>query len=1146
MPKKIIALLLVLTVLFSAVPVFAADSTADYESVTVDFGNPSLNLYNTRDVVVKVNFSLSGDRHKVYEIHHSIDGVSAQPESLRVMPGQHVVKEIKLSNLKQGNHLVNVVVTSGGTTVCTAEKTIAVMLDYQKQFMEEFSGKGFCYTPTITEYTPLLQRLGAKSVRLGHEWQQVESTRKGVYDFSGDDRWTSLFKNMDISNSVVLFAYGNPLYSGLPFSGDYSEYKHGPASKAEYDGFAQWVANFATRYKDIKYLEVYNEPNIQFWLPEYNPIDYTYLVEVVKHEVEKVRPDAIVAGAAVAGGDSKFVQDIYDAGAHPSLDAVSYHPYIYPNTVDEGYQSVIDGVHNVILRAGGFKEPMITEIGWPTHTGGTGSSEEKQAIQLFKQFVVAESNGVNINNEYTFLTDGPNIELNEDNFGIVRNNGTYKPALFSDKALFERTAGALYLGQVDFGEDVAAHMYVKNGHVMMIVWSKVENSEIDLGQQGIVYDMVGDYAYTSNMIKLAEEPVFIDGLDDAYGGRALADTLRQVTDKQLGVLEDVDMTSIRPLFEESIQRAEAIAEQGVLADAETAKAGLQAHYDIGNTIIEMVKNGELNLTDAQTSALLYVVHQTGKSWMAYYVLTVPEDTEVGELAGGSAVAEANEKMEERTGTTPAGTVSLCEAIQVFARQLAENAQKVKSMTEKNKAKAGVILAWDYVAQRLAGFASEFSQVETVLMDDLLVQLPSTEGTVNLAEKTTINPSVYNYGDLPMTATLQMVDPDGNVISTSEPFTLKGGESTQVRMQVVIDKVWADENAKYTFNVVMDGKTVKTVHAPVIIKSRIDAKLVVAESDVEGLSKVTVQLENLDTVGLSGKIMLTPPEGWSLASTEQPFALEALSTQTYDFTVTGKTQKAFNQYDFGLVVQGTDGMDFVNKTEPLSFAVVTKADHEMTPEAFDGDISDWSNAYPVYVNAPADSTTAESWEQANVAVRALTKWDENNLYIMADCYDNLHIQIQKDATIYNGDCIQISIDPLNDKTAAYVGNCYEYGFAMGDTQVSSYAWYTPTGVTAGVMPAEWVKIIRDDDKKLTRYFIAIPLENLKPMELYEGKQFGMNIVANDADWMQRERVVELVPGTAVAKTPSVFPSWTLIGVQPALPVEGEQIYPLTLE
>src|SRR5690606_29337282 len=152
------------------------------------------------------------------------------------------------------------------------------------------------------------------------------------------------------------------------------------------------------------------------------------------------------------------------------MDAVSVHPYRYPRA-PEGIDDEIAALEALIEEYnGGESKPIwITELGWPTHRGGSGVDENTQAAYPARAQIVALSAGVEKFFWYDLMNDGVDPDYNENNFGIIRNSadelGRYapKPAYVSEAVLTRHLTGAEYRGRDEVPAGVHSHRFTRNG-----------------------------------------------------------------------------------------------------------------------------------------------------------------------------------------------------------------------------------------------------------------------------------------------------------------------------------------------------------------------------------------------------------------------------------------------------------------------------------------------------------------------------------------------------------------------------------------------------------------------------------------------------------------------------------------------------------
>ena len=247
------------------------------------------------------------------------------------------------------------------------------------------------------------QAAGVKWTREEFQWARLEP-RKGGFDFSFYDKLVETAQRHGIS-VYAMFAYWTPWTKAY-----------------EEEGFRDYcnaLREMVRRYKHvIKHWEIYNEPNIFFWS---GPRDrYPTLLKMAYDTVKAEDPDAIVLGCSTAGIDTAFIKMCLDAGA--PFDALTIHPYrgaLHESSFTAELQAVRKQVTG--------RPVWITEMGWPTIPGN--ATERQQATLLARAYLSAVGSGACENMSwYNFKNDGWNPYYNEDNFGILQNDLTPKPA----------------------------------------------------------------------------------------------------------------------------------------------------------------------------------------------------------------------------------------------------------------------------------------------------------------------------------------------------------------------------------------------------------------------------------------------------------------------------------------------------------------------------------------------------------------------------------------------------------------------------------------------------------------------------------------------------------------------------------------------
>jgi hypothetical protein len=281
-----------------------------------------------------------------------------------------------------------------------------------------------------------MQALGVNNVRIMIPWAGVEPI-PNYYDWStvdymvnaADSRGMGVLGVLNSSPSWAV-APGNQPISGAP------------ASPAAYGDFAGLVAQ---RYAGkVGAYEIWNEPNaFFFYSPKPDPAAYTELLKAAYPAIKAADPNATViggvTGAVVDYGDLimnpvTFVNGIYAAGGEGYFDALSFHPYLYSLPFSQGApypQSPLTQLQDMraVMVANGDSDKLIwaSEYGEPT----SAVSEPEQAAYLQDMLTTWRTLGYTgpafvwtLQDRATGSTDP------EDTFGVIRSDGTLKPAAY--------------------------------------------------------------------------------------------------------------------------------------------------------------------------------------------------------------------------------------------------------------------------------------------------------------------------------------------------------------------------------------------------------------------------------------------------------------------------------------------------------------------------------------------------------------------------------------------------------------------------------------------------------------------------------------------------------------------------------------------
>ena len=296
--------------------------------------------------------------------------------------------------------------------------------------------------------------LGVGWVRLDIEWSNVQRVGPDSYDFSDYDRVVKAVIAHRLRPLVILdytpeWARSGEC-AGTPFC-------H-PRNPDEFGSYAHAVA---ARYAGlgVRNWEIWNEPNLsQYYAPKPDPAGYAALLKAAYAGIKSVDAGAVVITGGTAPTQTAddgstirsvdFLSAVYDAGAKGSFDAVAQHPYTFPYTPDHAYPGGAWGdlsvLHSIMVAHGdGGKRIWSTEYGAPTDGPGNLVSTDVRQVYPDSSHVSEGLQALIVRDAvtrlrsypwagpmfwYSYQDAGTSTSSNENFFGLVRADGSHKPA----------------------------------------------------------------------------------------------------------------------------------------------------------------------------------------------------------------------------------------------------------------------------------------------------------------------------------------------------------------------------------------------------------------------------------------------------------------------------------------------------------------------------------------------------------------------------------------------------------------------------------------------------------------------------------------------------------------------------------------------
>ncbi len=360
-----------------------------------------------------------------------------------------------------------------------------------------------------TKDLDMMAAAGIRIVRTDFQWSAIEYA-KGVYDWSAYDELVSNLSSRGMRPYFIL-DYSNVLYdtvhivtqNGVPYS-----YIDSPNDTQSVAAFAAWAKAAAVRYQSKNVIwEIWNEPNISFWKPTPNVTDYITLAKATCTAIHGAAPGAAVVAGATSGMDWTFLQSLLGSGILDCVDGISVHPYrgATPDSVSGDYQYL---AYLINQSAPGNRKGAIpvveSEWGYATVTGGL--SQADQASYLVRIQLTNLVNNVPVSIWYDWKNDGTDPTNYNQNFGMVGNDLTPKPAYQALKTMTTQLAGYRFVQRVPTADSYVSILLFVNpaGKYKAVVWTSAARPAITLlnGVSANAVVPIADINGTTNNVKL--------------------------------------------------------------------------------------------------------------------------------------------------------------------------------------------------------------------------------------------------------------------------------------------------------------------------------------------------------------------------------------------------------------------------------------------------------------------------------------------------------------------------------------------------------------------------------------------------------------------------------------------------------------------
>jgi len=381
------------------------------------------------------------------------------------------------NNLKMKKFSLIIVVT-----ICISILTLSGQYDKPGKFgpgNKVYSGVNIHFTTGHEKDLDMIAAAGFKIIRMDFGWQSTER-ENGVYNWSAYDELTANLNKRGI-RALYILDYSNSLYekqteSKDPISGNITRSIAAPQNEESVTAFAKWAAASASHFRGNNIIwEIWNEPNINFWRPAPDVVQYNKLAVATCNAIRKAVPEAIIIGPATSQLPVPFIESFLASGITEYIDAVSVHPYrryyLSPETAIEDYNKIRELIGKYTPE--GKSDIPIISSEWGYSSSTKGVSVETQAAYIVRMQLSNMVYGIPFSIWYDWKNDGSDPEEHEHNFGTVTNDLELKPAYTAIKNMNDQLKDFTFLRRLDVkrGNDFVLLFRDDKGNRKIAAWT---------------------------------------------------------------------------------------------------------------------------------------------------------------------------------------------------------------------------------------------------------------------------------------------------------------------------------------------------------------------------------------------------------------------------------------------------------------------------------------------------------------------------------------------------------------------------------------------------------------------------------------------------------------------------------------------------
>ena len=270
-------------------------------------------------------------------------------------------------------------------------------------------------------------------------------------------------------------------------------------------------------------------------------------------------------------------------------------------------------------------------------------------------------------------------------------------------------------------------------------------------------------------------------------------------------------------------------------------------------------------------------------------------------------------------------------------------------------------------------------------------------------------------------------------------------------------------------------------------------------------RVSAHARSLDGLSPDVPVALNAPDGWSARELDRSLRRNEEGVQELDLTLEVTPTGDGSRGD--LVLTLGDLGDATAISVPCAVARVQRARPDASGVVVDGVLDEWD----------ADEFTLAESELG--AARAAVRHGSAGLALAFVVADEAFRQPHTDATIWEGDSIQIALSATPATALGYGGHDLEFGAALTPRGSRVWSWYAGESGATGLVSTAQIAVQRTETGLV--YEMLLPRSVLPRLTLEPGTTLGFSWIANDDDGQGYRGAVQWTGGMVGAKDASLF-------------------------